>query len=230
VVEIGPGLGALTGQLIARAGRITAIEIDRDLAERLRARYPETQLNLVGADALQVDWPQLAATLGGALRIVGNLPYHVSTPLLFCLLPIADQVIDQHFMLQREVVERMAAAPGSKEYGRLSVMLQFRYRVERLFNVAAGSFSPPPKVQSSIVRMVPIPRERLPQVAAPVFAEVVTAAFTQRRKTLRNALARLLGAEQIAAAGVDPGARAETLAVEDFVRLAGQVVAAPPPA
>jgi len=220
VVEIGPGLGALTGQLIDAAGRITAVEIDRDLAARLRERYPEEQLHLVEGDALELDWPSLADTLGGGLRIVGNLPYNVSTPLLFALLPIAGRVRDQHFMLQREVVERMAAPPGSKEYGRLSVMLQFRYRIERLFNVAPGSFHPVPKVQSSIVRMTPLPVQQVPEVALEDFGAVVTAAFGQRRKTLRNALSRLLTEAQIRDAGVDPGARAETLDVAGFVRLA----------
>ncbi|SPE26685.1 S-adenosylmethionine-6-N',N'-adenosyl (rRNA) dimethyltransferase [Burkholderiales bacterium] len=224
LVEIGPGLGALTGQLVQRAGRITGIEIDRDLAERLRGRFTAGELELVVADALQLDWPQLARSLGGALRVVGNLPYHVSTPLLFGLLPIADQVQDQHFMLQREVVERMAAAPGGKDYGRLSVMLQARYRVERLFHVAAGSFHPAPKVQSSIVRMRPLAAGDLPRIAPQVFAQVVTAAFSQRRKTLRNSLGRLLSEAQIEQANVDPGARAEALDVAAFARLAERVV------
>ena len=220
VVEIGPGLGALTGHLIDAAGRITAVEIDRDLAARLREQYPEAQLHLVEGDALELAWRALADTLGGGLRIVGNLPYNVSTPLLFALLPIADRVRDQHFMLQREVVERMAAPPGGKDYGRLSVMLQFRYRIDRLFNVAPGSFHPVPKVQSSIVRMTPLPAELVPAVGLQEFGEVVTAAFGQRRKTLRNALSRLLSEAQIREAGVDPGVRAETLPVDAFVRLA----------
>jgi 16S rRNA (adenine1518-N6/adenine1519-N6)-dimethyltransferase len=223
LVEIGPGLGALTGRLIARAGRITAVEIDRDLAARLRERFSNEQLTLIGADALKVDWRQLVAQVGQPLRIVGNLPYNVSTPLLFCLMPIAAQVQNQHFMLQREVVERMAAAPGAKEYGRLSVMLQFRYRIERLFHVAPGSFTPAPKVHSSIVRMTPLPEGAVPEVALPLFAAVVTAAFTQRRKTLRNALGRLLTEAQIEQAHVDPAVRAETLEVAAFVRLANAV-------
>jgi 16S rRNA (adenine1518-N6/adenine1519-N6)-dimethyltransferase len=219
VVEIGPGLAALTGELIDRAGRITAVEIDRDLAARLRERFDARHLDLVEGDALELDWPQLAAALGAPLRIVGNLPYNVSTPMLFALLPIAAQVRDQHFMLQREVVERMAAPPGGKDYGRLSVMLQFRYRIDRLFNVAPGSFHPVPRVQSSIVRMTPLPAAQVPAVDLGEFGEVVTAAFGQRRKTLRNALARLLSEAQIVEAGVDPGARAETLDVGGFVRL-----------
>jgi len=219
VVEIGPGLGALTGHLIDAAGSITAVEIDRDLAARLRARFSPAQLTLVEGDALELDWAALAASLGTGVRIVGNLPYNVSTPMLFALLPIADHVRDQHFMLQREVVERMAAPPGGKDYGRLSVMLQFRYRIERLFNVAPGSFHPVPKVQSSIVRMTPLPKGLLPDVSPKAFGEVVTAAFGQRRKTLRNALSRLLTEVQIGEAGVDPGARAETLDGQGFLRL-----------
>ena len=230
LVEIGPGTGALTAQLIARVAHIVAIEIDRDLAAHLRERFDPVALELITADALHLDWPRLAERLGGALRIVGNLPYHVSTPLLFCLLPIADRVKDQHFMLQREVVERMAAAPGGKDYGRLSVMLQFRYRIERLFNVAPGSFRPAPKVHSSVVRMTPIAEKELAPIAMSVFAAVVTAAFSQRRKTLRNSLSRLLGEAQIEQAHVDPGARAETLDVAAFVRLAnfvdGRLIAA----
>ncbi|HYB50653.1 MAG TPA: 16S rRNA (adenine(1518)-N(6)/adenine(1519)-N(6))-dimethyltransferase RsmA [Burkholderiaceae bacterium] len=220
LVEIGPGMGALTEQLVARVGHISAVEIDRDLVARLRARFAPEVLALIAADALQLDWRELARQLGGALRVVGNLPYHVSTPLLFCLLAIADQVQDQHFMLQREVAERMAAPPGGKEYGRLSVMLQFRYRIERLFHVAAGCFRPAPKVQSTVVRMTPVVPELLPQVALPAFSAVVTAAFSQRRKILRNALAGLLVESQIEQAHVDPGARAETLDVAAFVRLA----------
>jgi 16S rRNA (adenine1518-N6/adenine1519-N6)-dimethyltransferase len=220
IVEIGPGLGALTERLIERAGHVTALEIDRDLAARLRARYTTEQLTLIEGDALRFDWPTLAhGELPLSLRIVGNLPYHISTPLLFALLPIAERVHDQHFMLQKEVVERMAAAPGSKEYGRLTVMLQFRYAVTRLFNVPPGAFSPPPQVQSSIVRLVPKPASELPAVAAARFAAVVTAAFTQRRKTLRNALSSVLDEAAIRAAGIDPRARAEVLSVEDYVRL-----------
>lgn len=220
VLEIGPGLAALTAPLIARAGQLTCVEIDRDLAARLRARFTPAQLTLIEADALALDWPQVADADPRPLRIVGNLPYHISTPLLFALLPIADRVRDQHFMLQKEVVDRMAAEPGSDDYGRLSVMLQWRYVVTRLFVVPAGAFSPPPQVQSAIVRLVPRPPEALPQVDPQRFAQVVAAAFGQRRKTLRNALAALLDEAQIRAAGVDPQARGETLAVAEFVRLA----------
>lgn len=225
IVEIGPGLGALTAPLVERAGQVTCVEIDRDLAARLRARFAPTQLALIEADALRLDWRALAQADARPLAIVGNLPYHISTPLLFALAPIADRVSAQHFMLQKELVDRIVAAPGSKDYGRLSVMLQFRYRVARLFVVPAGAFSPAPKVQSAIVRMLPIPQRELPPIGADAFARVVAAAFGRRRKTLRNALAGLLRADAIRAAGVDASARAETLAVEQFVRLAERLEA-----
>jgi 16S rRNA (adenine1518-N6/adenine1519-N6)-dimethyltransferase len=222
LVEIGPGLAALTAPLLARAGHLTAVEIDRDLAARLRERFTPEKLTLVEADALAFDWPAFAGSDPRPLRIVGNLPYHISTPLLFALLPIAAHVRDQHFMLQKEVVDRMAAVPGSGEYGRLSVMLQWRYEVTRLFVVPAGAFSPPPQVQSAIVRLVPRAADTLPPVDPARFAQVVSAAFGQRRKTLRNALSPLLDETAIRAAGIDPQARAETLDVAAFVRLAQQ--------
>jgi 16S rRNA (adenine1518-N6/adenine1519-N6)-dimethyltransferase len=222
VLEIGPGLAAITAPLLARAQHLTCIEIDRDLAARLRERFSVEQLTLIEADALTIDWRALADRDPRPLRIVGNLPYHISTPILFALLPIADRVRDQHFMLQKEVVDRMAAAPGSDDYGRLSVMLQWRYAVTRLFIVPAGAFSPPPQVQSAIVRLVPRPSTELPDVDTARFAQVVSAAFGQRRKTLRNALSSLLDASAIQAAGIDPQARGETLTVDDFVRLTQQ--------
>ena len=216
IVEIGPGRAALTGALIQRAGHIRAIEIDRDLAAALRARFSASELTLIEADALEVDWSDIATA---PLRLVGNLPYNISTPLLFALLPIAEHVIDQHFMLQKEVVDRMVAAPGSKTFGRLSVMLQFRYRLVKLFDVSRGAFTPAPQVTSSVVRMQPRAVAELPEIDADAFARVVASAFGQRRKTLRNALALLLGADDIVAAGVDPQARAETLSVQSFVDL-----------
>lgn len=223
IVEIGPGQAALTGALIERAGHVRAIEIDRDLAARLRIRFPPEKLTLIEADALTVDWSELAAS---SLRIVGNLPYNISTPLLFALMPIAESVIDQHFMLQKEVVDRMVAAPGSKTYGRLSVMLQFRYQLIKLFDVPSGAFKPAPRVTSSVVRMQPLALSELPNVDAEAFARVVAAAFGQRRKTLRNALSELLDAGQIIESGVDPQARAETLGVQSFVELARRSVTA----
>jgi 16S rRNA (adenine1518-N6/adenine1519-N6)-dimethyltransferase len=225
IVEIGPGLGALTLLLVERAGEITAVEIDRDLAARLRGRFTAEELTLVEGDALVLDWPTLAAADPRPLRIVGNLPYHISTPLLFALLPIAARVRDQHFMLQKEVVDRMVAEPGGRDYGRLSVMLQFRYRVARLFLVPAGAFSPAPRVSSAIVRLVPKQEDELPAIDSATFARVVAAAFGQRRKTLRNALASVLDEAAIRACGVDPGARAESLPVADFVTLSRRAAA-----
>lgn len=219
IVEIGPGRAALTAPLVERAGHITAVEIDRDLAARLRQRFGADRLTLIEGDALALDWPALARADARPLRIVGNLPYHISTPLLFALLPIAERVTDQHFLLQKEVVDRMVAAPGGKDYGRLSLMIQCRYRAARVFDVPPGAFHPVPRVTSSLVRLVPTPAGELPPIDASAFARVVAAAFGQRRKTLRNALSGLLTAEQIAAAGVDPGARAEQLDLDAFVRL-----------
>ncbi|MGZ8274462.1 MAG: 16S rRNA (adenine(1518)-N(6)/adenine(1519)-N(6))-dimethyltransferase RsmA [Burkholderiaceae bacterium] len=225
IVEIGPGQAALTRELVRRAGHITAIEIDRDLAAWLREQFTPDELTLVEADALKLDWPALAAR---PLRVVGNLPYNISSPLLFRLMECADRVIDQHFMLQKEVVDRMVAPPGSKTYGRLSVMLQVRYRMSKLFEVPRGAFNPPPKVTSSIVRMVPRAVGELPDIDLPLFGSVVAAAFNQRRKILRNALSDLAGDAVFSAAAVNPLARAETLAVDDFVRLARAVGASRP--
>src|ERR1700739_353065 len=192
IAEVGPGAGALTGPLLARCEHVTAVEIDRDLVQMLGRRFETPRLTLICADALKTDWADLARSAGGRLRIVGNLPYHISTPLLFAWLPIAADVLDQHLMLQKEVVDRIAARPGGRDYGRLSVMLQFRYRVERLFNVAAGAFVPAPKVQSSVIRLVPRPRDELALSDVRAFSRVVSAAFGQRRKMLRNALAPVL--------------------------------------
>jgi 16S rRNA (adenine1518-N6/adenine1519-N6)-dimethyltransferase len=217
IIEIGPGQAALTRELVRRAGHVTAIEIDRDLAAWLREQFTGEQLTLLEADALKFDWSSLAAQQG--LRIVGNLPYNISSPLLFRLVECADRVIDQHFMLQKEVVDRMVAPPGTKTYGRLSVMLQVRYRLTKLFDVPRGAFNPPPKVTSSIVRMTPRPASELPAIDFGTFGRVVAAAFNQRRKILRNALGEFGSDAGFAAAGVDPLARAETLAVDDFVRL-----------
>ncbi len=216
LVEIGPGLGALTHRLIGRAARITAIEIDRDLAARLRATYGPDQLVLHEADALAFDY----AALGGDLRVVGNLPYNISSPLLFHLANFDRQLRDIHVMLQREVVMRMAAAPGTPEYGRLSVMLQAKFSVARLFIIPPGAFQPVPKVDSAFVRLVPLGAAKPAIADEPMFARVVAAAFGQRRKTLRNALASLCDAEAMRDAGIDPGVRGETLSVANFVRLA----------
>lgn len=217
IVEIGPGQAALTRELIAGAGKVRAVEIDRDLAAWLKETFPES-LSLIEADALTLDWTQVAKN--NNLRVVGNLPYNISSPLLFKLLEAADHVKDQHFMLQKEVVDRMVAQHGSKTYGRLSVMLQWRYRMQKLFDVPPGAFNPPPKVMSSVVRMIPKAKEEVPSVDFELFSSVVANAFSQRRKTVRNALSALLSAEEITACDVDPGARAEALPLDAFVRLA----------
>lgn len=223
LVEIGPGLGALTGALIERAGRASAIEIDRDLAAGLRERFPPERLALHEADALAFDF----AVLGPRLRVVGNLPYNISSPLLFHLARFEAQLRDIHVMLQREVVARMNARPATRDYGRLTVMLQSRFAVERLFTVPAGAFRPAPKVESAVARLVPLGAARLAIVDEALFARIVAAGFGQRRKTLRNALAALADEAALREAGIDPAARGETLAVADFVRLANRLARRP---
>jgi 16S rRNA (adenine1518-N6/adenine1519-N6)-dimethyltransferase len=219
-VEIGPGQGALTQRLLEAAGRLEVIEIDRDLAALLRNRYADQpRFVLHEADALQVDWRALAAARGARLRLIGNLPYNISTPLLFRVLEAADAILDMHFMLQRKVVDRIVAAPDTAAYGRLTVMLAPRVTATRVLDVGPGAFRPAPKVASSVVRMVVL--DRLPDWAgSPLYGAVVTAAFGQRRKTLRNALSRYLSAQQIGALGIDPGLRAETLTPMQFGALA----------
>jgi 16S rRNA (adenine1518-N6/adenine1519-N6)-dimethyltransferase len=221
IVEIGPGLGALTAALLERVQRLTAIEIDRDLAARLRAAYPAERLDLQVGDALAFDFSQI----GSSLRIVGNLPYNISSPLLFALLDCVTVLRDVHVMLQREVVERMTAAPGGREYGRLTVMLGYRFSIERLFLVPANAFRPRPQVESAFARLVP--RDPLPWPATNevLFRRIVAAAFSQRRKTLRNALSAVVREEAMRAVGIDPQARAETLSVMQFVALANALAA-----
>jgi 16S rRNA (adenine1518-N6/adenine1519-N6)-dimethyltransferase len=214
LVEIGPGLGAMTDPLVARCGRLTVIELDRDLAARLRRR-PE--LEVVEADVLKVDFAALAREKAAPLRVVGNLPYNISTPILFHLLEAVDRVADQHFMLQKEVVQRMAASPGGKDYGRLSVMLQWRYDIEAVLDVPPDAFDPPPRVDSSVVRMTPLTEP--PDVDAALLGEIVTVAFSQRRKLLRNTLGRWL-AERGAIDGFDLQRRAEEVPVADYLQLA----------
>ncbi|MCB1919554.1 MAG: 16S rRNA (adenine(1518)-N(6)/adenine(1519)-N(6))-dimethyltransferase RsmA [Candidatus Competibacteraceae bacterium] len=219
LVEIGPGLGALTRPLLQAVGELDVVELDRDLLAPLRSRCAGLGiLRIHQADALEFNFAALHGH-GPRLRVAGNLPYNISTPLLFHLLTQAEHLHDLHFMLQQEVVERMAASPGDPAYGRLSVMLQYRCRVECLFTVGPEAFRPPPKVRSAVVRLVP--RETLPVVVQDErrFAEVVRQAFSQRRKTLRNSLNGLLDAAHIEAAGVDPGARPETLDLAAFVAL-----------
>lgn len=216
VVEIGPGLGALTRPLLDRVERLTVIEIDRDLAARLSDEFAADRLCVHTADALAFDF----ATLGSELRVVGNLPYNISSPMLFHLAQFEASLRDITVMLQREVVQRMVAAPATPDYGRLSVMLQTRFRIERLFIVPPGAFRPAPLVDSAIARLTPLGEARPTIDDETVFARVVAAAFGQRRKTLRNALKLLAGDAELEREGIAPGARGETLAVSDFVRLA----------
>ena len=223
LVEIGPGRGALTRRLLAcDCGSLDAIEIDRDLAALLRAELGgDSRFAVHEADALRVDFGALARRRGRALRVVGNLPYNISTPLLFHLLQTVADIRDLHVMLQREVIERMAARPGDAAYGRLTVMLHPWVEVERLFDVGPGAFQPPPRVWSAIARLEVRARPAFP--VSPAFPAVVAAAFTHRRKTLRNALRGLATAQQIASCGVDPGARPETVAPERFNAIATMV-------
>ncbi len=218
LVEIGPGRGAMTWPLLQALGHMTAIEIDRDLVPLLReqsAQYGE--LTVVEADVLSVDFSALAA--GRSLRVVGNLPYNISTPVLFHLLDHAAAIHDMHFMLQREVVERMAAPHGDKIYGRLSVALQARCKVEKLFRVMPGSFWPVPKVESAIVRLTPL-HDPEREALAPALERVLRAAFSQRRKTLSNALHGVLDPVTIASCGIRPELRAEQVDIAGFLKLA----------
>ncbi|PWT70895.1 MAG: 16S rRNA (adenine(1518)-N(6)/adenine(1519)-N(6))-dimethyltransferase [Proteobacteria bacterium] len=221
LVEIGPGLGALTAPLIELLRKLHAVEIDRDLAAQLRLRYEPDRLVVHQADALEFDF----SSLGPSLRVVGNLPYNISSPLLFRIAEIATCIRDCHFMLQKEVVDRMVARPGSRTYGRLSVMLQYRFATQKLFDVPAGAFRPRPQVDSAVVRLTPEATRTLVASSEKVFAEVVARAFSQRRKTLRNAIGDLATADEIAALGIDPQLRPERLSVDDFVRLADAVAA-----
>ena len=223
VVEIGPGLGALTLPLLRILGTLDVVEIDRDLPQQLRAAcaaagLDPAALHIHQADALLFDFATLR-TGDQRLRVVGNLPYNISTPLLFHLLEQAEHIQDMHFMLQKEVVDRLAASAGSANYGRLSVMVQYRCRVNALFQVGPGAFQPPPKVESAIVRLQPLASPAVSVANEQHFARIVGQAFSQRRKTLRNSLRGLLTGDEIAAAGVDPVARPETLPLTGFAAL-----------
>jgi 16S rRNA (adenine1518-N6/adenine1519-N6)-dimethyltransferase len=218
LVEIGPGLGALTRPLLERIAHLTVIELDRDLAARLRR---ESRLTVVEADVLKADFRAISAQVGQKLRVVGNLPYNISTPILFHLLECSDVVVDQHFMLQKEVVERMAAAPGSKDYGRLTVMLQWRYHIESVLDVPPEAFDPPPRVDSAVVRMQPL---ALPEgVDAKLLGELVTVAFSQRRKLLRHTLGRWMQ-QRGAEVEFDLQRRAEEVPVADYLKLVRDVM------
>jgi 16S rRNA (adenine1518-N6/adenine1519-N6)-dimethyltransferase len=221
LVEIGPGLGAMTIPLRHHCDALTVIELDRDLAERLRRRG---DLDVVESDVLKVDFGALAERLGGPIRVVGNLPYNISSPILFNLIPYAPHVVDQVFMLQKEVVDRMAARPGTKAFGRLTVMLQWRYEIEHLFDVPPEAFDPPPRVNSAIVRMRP--RANPAAVNPAVLGRIVGIAFSQRRKMLRATLGKFL-AEHGYAGEFDGTRRAEQVPVEEYIALALALPALP---
>ena len=221
MVEIGPGQGAMTALLLQELNKLQVVELDRDLVAMLQKKFNPDKLTIHSGDALQFDFGSLAqssAALGRKLRVVGNLPYNISTPLLFHLTQYTQQIEDQHFMLQKEVVQRMVAQPGGKEYGRLSVMLQWRYQMHLLFIVPPTAFDPPPKVDSAIVRMQPIAHPLDCQQRN--LEQVVTKAFTQRRKVLRNCLADMFTENQLIDAGLNPQVRPETVPLAQFVELA----------
>lgn len=220
VVEIGPGLGALTAPLLKRLDHLDVVEIDRDIVARLKQRFPAEKLSIHEGDALAFDFARLCGDGAPPLHVVGNLPYNISTPLLFHLAGFADHVADMHFMLQKEVVDRMAALPGTADYGRLSVMLQYRFHIDRLFDVPPECFDPAPKVDSAVVRLIPRPAAELTARDEAVLEKLVAAAFSQRRKMLRNTLRDHVAPELFERLGIAPTARAEELAVEDYVRIA----------
>jgi 16S rRNA (adenine1518-N6/adenine1519-N6)-dimethyltransferase len=220
MVEIGPGLGALTRPLLKKLNHLHVVEIDRDIIARLESDFPQdnpkSKLTVHGGDALEFD----LATLPAPLRIVGNLPYNISSPLLFHFSAYAERITDMHFMLQNEVVERMVAEPSTPAYGRLSVMLQYRFHMEKLLDVPPESFRPAPKVDSAIVRMIPLPASEIAVRNEKMFAAIVRTAFGQRRKTLRNTLRGYLDEMDFEKLGINPQLRAENLAVADFIKVA----------
>ena len=216
IIEIGPGLGALTRPLLQALDHLHVIEIDRDIVSQLNQVFAQEELTIHAADALKFDF----SALGSKLRIVGNLPYNISTPLLFHLSQFAEHILDMHFMLQKEVVDRMVGSPATADYGRLSVMLQYRFDMEYVFSVPAESFRPVPKVESAIVRMTPRDSSARIVKDEALFSQIVTAAFSQRRKTLRNTLQQHLTAADFSALGIDSGLRAENLSVEEFAAIA----------
>ena len=218
VVEIGPGQGALTFPLLEQVAHLTVVELDRDLIGRLRDQVPEDRLTIHQSDALRFDFTALAEQ--GPLRVVGNLPYNISTPLIFHLLDQAGAVADMTFMLQKEVVERLTAAPGGKDYGRLSVMVQYHCQADYLFFVPPGAFRPPPRVDSAVVRLTPHATPPWPADDPAWLTRLVAQAFSQRRKAVRNSLKSLIGAEVFEATGIDAGLRPDHLTVADYVALA----------
>jgi 16S rRNA (adenine1518-N6/adenine1519-N6)-dimethyltransferase len=218
MVEIGPGLAAMTRLLLKGVTHLHVVELDRDLVTRLKKEFDPARLEVHAGDALKFDFTQIPVASGQKLRIVGNLPYNISSPLLFHLADIAQHVQDQHFMLQKEVVERMVAEPGSKAFGRLSVMLQWRYHMDLMFIVPPEAFDPPPRVESAIVRMIP---KAVPLVCdEKKLQTTVTKAFSQRRKVIRNCVAGMFTEAQLIEAGIDPQLRPEAVGLEQFVALA----------
>lgn len=220
IVEIGPGQGAITEALAQRAGRLHCVELDRDLAAALRSRFAtRDDVTIHEADALKFDF----CTLGSPLRIVGNLPYNISTPLLFHLIDCRDCITDMLFMLQKEVVDRMSASPGSKAYGRLGIMLRCHLSVDALFDVSPQCFDPPPAVMSAVVRLAPLGDDRPAIDDEKTLGRLVAVAFSQRRKTLRNALNSMVDEEELRSLGIDPGKRPEAIPISDYVALANYV-------
>ena len=225
MVEIGPGLGALTRPLLEKLNQLHVVEIDRDIIARMESDYTQgeskSKLTIHAGDALKFDF----ASLPAPLRIVGNLPYNISSPLLFHFAAYAERIKDMHFMLQNEVVERMVAQPSTPAYGRLSVMLQYRFQMEKLLDVAPQSFRPAPKVDSAVVRMIPVPMNKIMVQNEKLFAAIVRTAFGQRRKTLRNTLRSYLNEEDFAQLGLNAQLRAENLAVEEFIKVSNYLAA-----
>ena len=219
IVEIGPGLGVLTEQLLATRAEVTAVELDRDLITQLEKKFPESiNLNLINADALTLNYAEVHTD---KIRVVGNLPYNISTPILFRLLESSSQIQDMHFMLQKEVVNRLAAQPGTSAWGRLGIMIQYHCQVDNLFDVPPESFDPPPKVDSAVVRLTPqAPKTKVTSLDR--LEKVVRIAFNKRRKTLRNALKDLYTEQQIRELDIDPSLRPENLNLEQYISLANQ--------
>jgi len=223
VVEIGPGRGAITAALAANAGHLHAIELDRDLVARLRRQYDDNpNVTIHEGDALAFDF----SSLGDRLRIVGNLPYNISTPLLFHLLNYRDRILDMHFMLQKEVVDRMAAGPGSKAYGRLSIMLGCHLSIESLFDVDRSAFDPPPEITSAVVRLDPLPADSFDIQDEALLSKLVASAFMKRRKTVRNALKDHVQTAHLEAVGIDPGLRPEQISITKYVQLSNHLLSA----
>lgn len=219
VVEIGPGLGALTQPLLNQLAHLTAVEIDRDLQRYLNELFINKSLDIIGADALTVNYAQL----GDNLRVIGNLPYNISTPLILHLLKFTAQIQDMHFMLQKEMVDRLVGQPGSRDYGRLSIMVQYHCYTEQLFDVPPDAFHPQPKVNSAIIRLIPYKKSPYSTVEISLLQSVVAKAFSMRRKTLANNLKGLFTAEQLSSLNIDPTLRPEQIPIEDFVKLANVI-------